>query len=222
MTSFDVETIQSVVNDSMSGLEIASSEPFATWLPFTPTRIRILIISLSVFLLRAAVILGQDYDASSAVEVLNRCQEAVQAHCLDDIDFASRYAALIQKYTRHLEEGLRSHTASSDHGPASQAIDMLRNGFSWPPPTHHASQAAVNEPPARWASNGMSGGQGVAETPLINAQQSEWAPDPSFDFLDLGWDNVTFDFQADSLDFLWASNEQDILEVGGSVGQHLE
>lgn len=172
-----------------------------------------LIISLSVFLLKATVIGGHDVDAGTVIEMLDRCQAALKANCLDDIDFASQYADLIRKYTVHLQDNLGYDQARTGDGPTNHTIEMLRNGFAWP--TNMQEMRQNNAVGSTLAYDGQ--GEPVAQDVMGGAdfmsQPLDGATDSSMKFLDLGWDNMAFGFEADSLDFLWAPNEQDMLNV---------
>lgn len=213
ITSFDADSIRGVIQAGLSGLEIASTAPFANWLPYTPTRTRMLIISLSVFLLKATVIGGQDVDAGTVIEMLDRFQAALKANCLDDIDFASQYADLIRKYTVHLQQNLGLNHTQSGGGPTSHTIEMLRNGFAWPANTQDFQQSDAIRGATACGGVGDASVQPVAGGAEFMSQPFDGAADSSMKFLDLGWDNMAFGFEADSLDFLWAPNEQDTLDV---------
>jgi hypothetical protein len=203
-TNFDAKSTRGVILDCQAGLKIASNAPFVESLPYTPTRTRILIISLSVFLLKATAIGGQDVNVTMVASTLDRCQEALKSNCLDDIDFASQYASLIRKYAIQLEAS--SHT--NDTGPANGRTSQTAQTTQAELANQNIGQdAETNLYSGINVSQGFTGTDGDVsmgnDVPL-------WAMDPNMNLLDSGWDSVAFGFEADSLDFLWGHNEQDL------------
>jgi hypothetical protein len=203
-TEFDAGSIRGVIQDCLAGLGIVSSAPFAQEsLPYTPTRTRILIISLSVFLLKATVIGGHDVNITMIARTLDRCQEALKSNCLDDIDFASQYAHLIRKYAIHLEAGSRANVFESGNEATNQGATVPQTDLA----DQNIGQAANNS-----FYNGLGVSQGFtgADGDMNMANEvALWGMDPNVNLLDSGWDNVAFGFEVDSLDFLWGCNEQD-------------
>lgn len=201
-TDFDAKTIRGVISDCQAGLEIASSAPFTGSLPYTPTRTRILIISMSVFLLKATVIGGQDVNIPAVARTLDRCQDALKSNCLDDIDFASQYAHLIRKYAIQLEAGFHANGLDCVNEATNAAATMQAN---------LAEQNTGQDADTSFY-NGIGASQGFAATESDMNMANDvplWAVDPNVNLLDSGWDNVAFGFEADSLDFLWGYSEQD-------------
>lgn len=201
-TGFDAKSTRGVILDCQAGLKIVSSAPFVESLPYTPTRTRILIISLSVFLLKATAIGGQDIDITMVASTLDRCQEALESNCLDDIDFASQYAHLIRKYAAQLEASSHTNHIRPVNGKTSQTAQMPQ-----------AELANIGEDSETNIYSGISASQGFTGTDGDISMTNDiplWAMDPNMNLLDSGWDSVAFGFEADSLDFLWGHHEQDL------------
>jgi hypothetical protein len=158
---------------------------------------------LSVFLLKATVIGGQDVDISMVAKTLDRCQAALKSNCLDDIDFASQYAQLIQKYAIQLEASLQTNDLDHRNGTMGQGAPVPRDDLA---------DESIGQDSASNPYNGVSVSQGFTgldgDTDMAN-DVPLWAMDSNVNLLDSGWDNVAFGFEADSLDFLWGFNEHD-------------
>lgn len=203
-TDFDARMIRGVSLDYQAGLNIASSAPFVESLPYTPTRTRILIISLSVFLLKATAIGRHDVNTTMVARTLDRCQEALKYNCLDDIDFASQYAHLIRKYAIQLEASSHTNNIAPANGRTNQTAETLRAELADQNVRHDADTNLYGDISVSQGFTGTDGDISMAN------DLSLWAMDPNINLLDSGWDSVAFGFEADSLDFLWGHNEQDL------------
>ncbi|KAL6358994.1 hypothetical protein LRP88_09192 [Fusarium phalaenopsidis] len=99
---------------------------FKTQLPYAPARVKISVISSSVFLLKALSVGSTHTDVNDALYVLDQCTSTLNSSPPDDMDFALRYAALIEKHTAQFRAHL---TASRGQGAGEQhARTLLSNG----------------------------------------------------------------------------------------------
>ncbi|KAL0940240.1 uncharacterized protein CTRU02_203003 [Colletotrichum truncatum] len=108
MTAQDSKFLQEVVSDCSKVLHIATVTPFREHLAYSPARIRLGVISASVFLLKAISIGSPATDVHAALNTLDRCTTTLKTYPPDDMDFAMRYADLIVKHTSHLRNNMIS------------------------------------------------------------------------------------------------------------------
>lgn len=106
LTGQDARLLQQVVFDSSRVIDIATSPSFRTSLAYAPARIRISVISSSVFLLKAITIGATSTEVSAVIHTLDRCTATFKRLPPDDVDFALRYAQLIEKHTSYLRRNL--------------------------------------------------------------------------------------------------------------------
>ncbi|KAF6842418.1 hypothetical protein CMUS01_03123 [Colletotrichum musicola] len=112
MTAQDARFLQEVISDSSRALHIATVTPFRTHLAYAPDRTRLNVISASVFLLKAISIGSPATDLQAAFETLGQCTTTLKTYPPDDMDFAMRYADLIEKHTFHMRSSFSSSSQS--------------------------------------------------------------------------------------------------------------
>ncbi|TDZ22437.1 putative transporter [Colletotrichum orbiculare MAFF 240422] len=142
MTAKDVGLLQEVISDSSMVLEIAAVSSFKTHLACATARIRLNVISASVFLPKAISLGSPATDVETALHTLDRCTMTFKAYPQDDMDFAMRYADLIDKHALNLKNSFVSSsgqprgTSSGSNGTLSSLAistgpvsDMEQPGF---------------------------------------------------------------------------------------------
>lgn len=112
-TGQDARLLQQVVTDSSRVIHIATSLTFRLSLAYAAARIRIGVIASSVFLLKAITIGAPSTDVPAVLHTLDQCTAAFKRFPPDDMDFALRYAQLIEKHTSYL----RGNLAPASTGP---------------------------------------------------------------------------------------------------------
>ncbi|KAM0441317.1 hypothetical protein ACHAPT_000626 [Fusarium lateritium] len=191
ITPKDARFLQEVISDSKKVLHIATMSDFKTQLPFAPARVKISVISSSVFLLKALSVGSTHTDVNDALYVLDQCTSTLNSSPPDDMDFALRYAALIEKHTAQFRAHL---TASRGQGASEQHARAL-------PP----DGVGENEegPEGYMATMGTSDGLGfvgfdAGDTWVSLPFDSSIAPFGG------GCDQVSLGLDIDSLNFLWS------------------
>ncbi|KAH6689912.1 C6 transcription factor [Plectosphaerella plurivora] len=202
LTSREERFIREVITDSSMVLKLATMSDFKTQLPLAPARTRISVISASVFLLKAISVGATNTDTAAALDILEQSTTTLKSYPPDDMDFAMRYAGLIDKFTDIFRAGLLPGYHSVGTGVedgqgmfGGHGSDTGLEGVMGPPPVH-----------------GAYGTQDLGEDVAMDL---EFAPGLQSDF----WRNVSFDssiapfgtgndqlsqgLHVDSLDFLW-------------------
>lgn len=108
VTSRDSRFVQEVIVDSRRVLQIATMSAFSAQLPYAPARVKISVISASVFLLKALSVGSTNTGVQDALHALDQCTARLKSSPPDDMDFALRYAALVEKHTAHFRANLTS------------------------------------------------------------------------------------------------------------------
>lgn len=116
LTSHDTRLLQQVISDSSRALYIATSDSFRVNLSYAPARIRISVISSSVFLLKAIAIGAPSTEVPALLHNLDRCTATFKKFAPDDMDFALRYAQLVQEHTAYLRRTLAPGVAAPSVG----------------------------------------------------------------------------------------------------------
>ncbi|KAF4464792.1 ARO80-positive transcription regulator of ARO9 and ARO10 [Fusarium albosuccineum] len=88
ITPKDARFLQEVITDTKKVLNIATMSDFKTQLPFAPARVKISVISSSVFLLKALSVGSTHTDVNDALYVLDQCMSTLNSSPPDDMDFA--------------------------------------------------------------------------------------------------------------------------------------
>ncbi|KAM0212297.1 hypothetical protein ACHAQD_009873 [Fusarium lateritium] len=130
ITPKDARFLQEVIQDTKNVLHTATMSDFKSHLPYAPARVKISVISSSVFLLKALSVGSTHTDVNDALYTLDQCTSTLKSSPADDMDFALRYADLIEKHTAQFRAHLtqvRSQSSgdqsvrTSVPGSASQA-----------------------------------------------------------------------------------------------------
>ena len=98
-----------MISDSKAVLHIATVGDFKAHLPFAPARVKISVISSSVFLLKALSVGSTYTDVHAALYNLDQYTTTLGSSPTDDMDFMLRYATLIEKHTAQF----RGHLSTS-------------------------------------------------------------------------------------------------------------
>lgn len=183
MTAQDAKFLQEVVSDSSEVLRIATQTSFQSHLAYAPASVRISVISASVFLLKALSLGSPATDAPSAIRTLDRCVTALGRYPPDDMDFALRYAHLIEKHTQFLKSNL--FFVSEPQRALNDIHDSL-NGFGLAMPAL---------PPDQSTNDGVS----MDQSGIWRALQFDSSIAPFSD----NTDQLYQGFDIDSLNFLW-------------------
>ncbi|RSM18726.1 hypothetical protein CDV31_002446 [Fusarium ambrosium] len=136
ITPKDARFLHEVISDSKKVLRIATMSDFKAQLPYAPARVKISVISSSVFLLKALSVGSTHTDVNDALYILDQCTSTLNSSPPDDMDFALRYAALIEKHTAQFRAHL---TASWGQGTSEQHCRSL------PPNSVGATEAEGTE-----------------------------------------------------------------------------
>lgn len=189
LTGQDAQLIQQVVSDSSRALHIATSANFRAYLAYAPARIRISVISSSVFLLKAITIGAPSTEVPAVLHTLDQCTATFKKFPPDDMDFALRYALLIDKYISYLRGNLTPALAAPGGGGEVERDQNSPNYWS-------ELAACLSGLP-----NGGAGGDDMAfdvnESSGLLPFDSSMAP-----FGDAA-DQLSLGFEVSSLDFLW-------------------
>ncbi|KAJ3522709.1 hypothetical protein NM208_g12742 [Fusarium decemcellulare] len=192
ITPKDARFLQEVITDTKKVLHIATMSDFKTQLPFAPARVKISVISSSVFLLKALSVGSTHTDVNDALYVLDQCTSTLNSSPPDDMDFALRYAALIEKHTAQF----RAHLTSARQ--TTQAL--LSNGVSNSENEGDGSEAymanlsAQSENDLGFVGFDAGGGDTWVSLPF----DSSIAPFSG------GCDQLSLGLDVDSLNFLWS------------------
>ncbi|KAK7457355.1 hypothetical protein Landi51_01488 [Colletotrichum acutatum] len=183
MTAQDARFLQEVVSDSSEVLCIATQTSFHLHLAYAPASVRISVISASVFLLKALSLGSPATDAPSALRTLDRCVTALGRYPPDDMDFALRYAHLIEQHTQYLKSNLLC--ISEPQRALNDTRDSL-SGFGLTLPTL---------PPDQSTNDGVS----MDQNGIWRALQFDLSIAPFSD----NTNQLYQGFDIDSLNFLW-------------------
>lgn len=182
-------------------LKIATMTDFKAQLPLAPARTRLSVISASVFLLKAISIGAGDTDTPSALDILEQSTKILKEFPPDDMDFAMRYAGLIDKFTETIRASLLPMSVSSgstgptgDHYNPGSASSNEMGGV----PHLQAPLSTPPYPPGEEDGMDMDFSQGLqSEFWRTMSLDSSIAPFSS------GSDQLSQGLYIDSLNFLW-------------------
>uniref|UniRef100_A0A0B7KR82 Zn(2)-C6 fungal-type domain-containing protein n=1 Tax=Bionectria ochroleuca TaxID=29856 RepID=A0A0B7KR82_BIOOC len=189
LTPRDGKFLQQVIRDCKKLLHIATHSIFHTQFPYAPARIKISVISTSVFLLKALSIGSSSADVHQALKSLDQCTQMLKSSPPDDTDFAMRYATLIEKHTANIRDRLVPHSAASGSmllPPATDGSQSQQTGL--PLPTQNLSTVAYSDSEIGDSINSWISFPFDSSIAPFNQEQDTQ--------LSLGLD-------LDSLDFLW-------------------
>ncbi|KAK1658121.1 hypothetical protein BDP55DRAFT_638112 [Colletotrichum godetiae] len=190
MTTQDARFLQEVVSDSSEVLRIATQTSFQSHLAYAPASIRISVISASVFLLKALSLGSPATDVSTALRTLDRCVTALGRYPPDDMDFALRYAHLIEKHTQFLK--FNHFSASEAHGRSAVQ--------SYTPSYNHNNLSGFDiSLPILPADQNVNDDMSSDQTGIWRALQFDSSIAPFSN----NTDQLYQGFDIDSLNFLW-------------------
>lgn len=193
----DKKFVLQVISSGVKVLELATGLSSNGILRYCPSRVLIYTTSATVFLLKALFLskaIGPDLgtcDFSTSLSVINCCIVAFRSAPIDDMDFSSRYATLIESHVARLrscliDDRLHSRDGDSRTVPAGNpSIDNLMN-----PLGGTAGNEQANIP------------TGATSNPTT----TDWwaAPlDPTVAPFDSENPYLSMGLELDSLDFLW-------------------
>lgn len=200
ITSKDAKFLQEVISDSKTILHIATMSDFQAHLPFAPARVKISVISASVFLLKALSVGSTYTDVHAALYNLDQYTSTLRSSPADDMDFTLRYATLIEKHTAqfrgHLGMGRGQMAGSEQSGRAP----FQENGIS-------SGEGGTDESGAYL--NSQQSGKYLDFLDLENAGDT-WLSlpfDSSIAPFNGGCDQLSLGLDVDSLNFLWSLPE---------------
>ncbi|KAJ4195624.1 hypothetical protein NW755_001784 [Fusarium falciforme] len=193
ITPKDARFLQEVISDSKKLLRIATMSDFKAQLPYAPARVKISVISSSVFLLKALSVGSTHTDVNDALYVLDQCTSTLNSSPPDDMDFALRYAALIEKHTAQFRAHL---TASRGQGAGEQHARTLPSNGAGENETEgtegYMATMGTSEDDLRFV--GFDAGDTWVSLPF----DSSIAP------FGEGCDQLSLGLDIDSLNFLWS------------------
>lgn len=184
----DARLLQQVVYDSSRVIHIATSPNFRTCLAYAPARVRIGVISSSVFLLKAITIGAPSTEMPAVLHTLDQCTTTFKRFPPDDMDFALRYAQLIEKYTSYL----RANLAPASPGPAGEGLVQDLTGTSDWPDLAASLSASRND-------MAVDGNMGDDLSGICSLFPFDLSLAPFGDSAD----QLSHGFEVNSLDFLW-------------------
>lgn len=117
ITPRDARYLQEVLTASKRVLQLATVSSFQSHLPFAPSRLKISVISATVFLLKALSVGSNNTDVQDALSILYQCTARLKSTPVDDMDFALRYASLVETHASQFKANLVSsrNTGADTH-----------------------------------------------------------------------------------------------------------
>lgn len=181
---------------------------FKAQLPYAPARVKISVISSSVFLLKALSVGSTHTDVNDALYILDQATSTLKSTPPDDMDFALRYADLIDKHTAQF----RAHLTLG-RGPEQLGRGVLSGaGVGQGESGGDGSDSYMGNSGAQ----GLENGGDFANFDVGNMGDG-WVSllfDSSIAPFSGGCDQVSLGLDIDSLNFLWSLPELDAAESG--------
>ncbi|PNP73376.1 hypothetical protein FNYG_13274 [Fusarium nygamai] len=208
ITPKDAKFLQEVISDTKKVLHIATMSGFRDHLPFAPARVKISVISSSVFLLKALSVGSTHTDVNDALCTLDQCTSTLKQCPADDMDFALRYADLIEKHTAQFRAHLtqsRGLSSGNHSGRASIPRNMVQGETNIDGPNSFLSGLD----PQQLGDDGAMMNFDMGDTWVSLPFDSSIAP------FGEGGDQVALGLDVDALNFLWSLPE---LVQGGETG----
>lgn len=197
VTSRDARFLQDVLTDSKRVLQIATMSAFRFQLPYAPARVKISVISASVFLLKALSVGSTNTDVRDALHILDQCTARLKASPPDDMDFALRYASLVEKHAAQFRANLMSSRGQAHgdirmgpHGSSDESSQGLGLGSPGPPMQADHSMSYMD-------STGL--GMGTTDDAWIALPFDTGIAPFSY-----ACDQLSMGLDVDSLNFLWS------------------
>ncbi len=202
-SSHDYGFLQEVISGASEILKIATSMALAGTLRCMPARQSLCIISAAIFLLKALSIGSWNVQVQPPLEVLDQCMAAIRSSPIDDMDFSSRFASLIEKR-------VAAFRASFGLSREASTCDRSCDGFDEAPArglpndgTMAPSQ--ISRPP--------NSSTDIARDSSLSADSEDLSPytmdwwdrpfDPSVAPFSSTGNHISSGLELDSLDFLW-------------------
>lgn len=203
ITPRDARFLQDVISSSKSVLHLATMTDFKAHLPYAPARIKVSVISASVFLLKALSVGSTNTDVHSALQTLDQCTATLKSSPPDDMDFALRYGALIERHTAQFRAHLTSIRTPANGEPSSRAsLANLGQGAD-------AFMPALGQPSGADFAGMDLGAGGDGDMWVALPFDSGIAPFSS------GCDQLSLGLDVDSLNFLWSLGSLPPLDAEG-------
>lgn len=192
----DYAFLREVVSGTSEILKTATKMALSSKLRYMPVRQSLCFISAAIFLLKAVSIGSGSVEIQGPLDVLDDCIMALRSSPIDDMDFSSRFASLIEKRVANFRASflVPRDTANDNHG--------------------QGGHAATDDLLSPWAA---SRGLGAFTTPLSDAgigtgdfktspEAADWWArpfDPSIAPFSSSGNHISSGLELDSLDFLW-------------------
>ncbi|OAL35890.1 hypothetical protein AYO20_04796 [Fonsecaea nubica] len=205
-SSSDYVFLQEVVDGASEILQTATKMALSGNLRYMPVRQSLCFISAAIFLLKAISIGSGSIAIRASLDILDDCIVALRSSPIDDMDFSSRFATLIEKRVAKLRElligGMR-HTSNNinngdhhqtNHDESRSSCHEMGDSASLAPV--HATQDQVDLASAAATENLDMTSPGCA---------GWWARpfDKSIAPFSFSGNFVSSGLELDSLDFLW-------------------
>lgn len=203
----DAKFLQGVANDAGEVLRLATLTDFKQHMPYVSTRLRSVVVSSSVFLLKAVSVGSRGADIDPLLSTLEQSARVLQQLAPDDMCFASRSAMLIEKQTAQLRKSLvpsrdLAQIPSAHHQTANldECVHHGQQNFDEMGTLHATDNTASHHtfPGAMTMDGlepmGMDAGVDMWMTLPYDYGMAPFGSDP---------EAMSFGFELDSLDFLW-------------------
>ncbi|KIX95967.1 uncharacterized protein Z520_08222 [Fonsecaea multimorphosa CBS 102226] len=206
-SSSDYVFLQEVVNGASEILKTATKMALSGNLRYMPVRQSLCFISAAIFLLKAISIGSGSIEIQASLDVLDDCIVALRSSPIDDMDFSSRFATLIEKrvakfrdsfmVVRHNSNNINNSAHHQNHPDDSRPSyhEMSATGVSSELSTFNASQDQVG-PASKATENLDKTSPGCADWWARPFDKSIAPFSSSGNFISSG-------LELDSLDFLW-------------------
>ena len=202
-SSQDARFLLDVARDAGEVLRLAALSNFKECLPFVATRLRVFVVSSSVFLLKAVCVGSRMTDTDAVLSTLEESARALQKLAPDDMCFASRSAMLIERQTTRLRQSL-----APGRGVGEVPTGTHSSTSTEPQPAVQHTFDYANVPTGLGDQDqmGVMMNLDVFDTGLA-ADGDAWMTLPyDYNMAPFNTDSeaMSFGFEIDSLDFLWA------------------
>lgn len=200
----DYAFLREVVSGTSEILKTATKMALSSKLRYMPVRQSLCFISAAIFLLKAVSIGSGSVEIQGPLDVLDDCIMALRSSPIDDMEFSSRFASLIEKRVANFRASflVPRDTTSNNHALGA------------PNPDDGGGHTATDDLLSPWAA---SRGLGAFTTPLSDAgiatgdfktspEAADWWArpfDPSIAPFSSSGNHISSGLELDSLDFLW-------------------
>lgn len=196
--------IQELIQDCHALLLTAEQLAHAQVLRYAPIRTLIYVTSASVFLMKAMSVQIRNVDLKSSLSVLERGIKVLKSSPVDDMDFAARYASLIEKNVAHFMANFKASRPSRHHSPRGDvAVSHLSSSGrpdSLRGPMAGASYISSMPP---MDATGLDLDGTMEEPDFFSTEWWSQPFDPAIAPFGTNEDHLSMGFDLSSLDFLW-------------------